>query len=116
MKSLIFLLVLTLCCLCRAQKHNGDNDNLLQAVGSPEENTQINRPRAESEGGEREPGLQSDVWVELMVLKEQVVEQKVLLQHLTTRVTAAESRVEDLQNKNTGRLIKESLYGKNRIS
>lgn len=112
MKSLVFLLVLTLCYLCRAQKHNGDNDNSLQAAGSREENTQINRPRAESEGGERELGLQSDVWVELLVLKEQVVEQKVLLQHLTTRITAAESRVEDLQNKNTGRLIKESLYGK----
>lgn len=90
-----------------------DDDNLLQAVESQEENIQINRPRAESEGGEH---VQSDIWAELMVLKEQVVEQKVLLQHLTTRVTAAESQVEYLQNKNTGRTIKESLYGKNRIS
>lgn len=98
MKSLVFLLVLTLCYLCKAQKDNGDNDNLLQA------------------GGERELEVQSDVWVELMVLKEQMAEQKVLLQHLTTRVTAAESRVEDLQDKNTGRLKEEALYGKNRIS
>lgn len=106
MKSLVFLLVLILCYLCGAQKHNTDNDIVLQAVESWEERAQIPRPRTESEGGEQEPVLQHDmIWAELMNLRDTVVEQKVELRLLTDRVTAAESLVVELQKENTGTLL-----------
>lgn len=105
MKSLVFLLVLTLCYLCGAQKHNTDNDIVLQAVESWEEKAQIPRSRTESEGGEQEPVLRYDIWAELMRLRDMVVEQKVELRLLTDRVTAAESLVVELQKENTGALL-----------
>lgn len=99
------MLVLILCYLCGAQKHNTDNDIVLQAVESWEEKAQIPRPRTESEGGEQEPVLRYDIWAELMRLRDMVLEQKVELRLLTDRVTAAESLVVELQKENTGALL-----------
>ncbi|XP_029291768.1 uncharacterized protein LOC115010981 [Cottoperca gobio] len=84
--SLVYFLVLILCYLCRAEKHRRDNDILLGESG------------AAAEGGEQELVLQSDIWAELKSLRDMVVEQKVELRYLTARVTAAESRVEALEN------------------
>lgn len=93
---LVFLLVLILCYLCGAQKHSSDDDMLLQ------ERAQTQGPGTEAEGGE-EP-VQSDIWAELRNLRDMMVEQKVELRHLTFRVTAAESLVEDMEKENTGTL------------
>ncbi|KAL3064510.1 hypothetical protein OYC64_000718 [Pagothenia borchgrevinki] len=57
--------------------------------------------RTEAEGGENELVLQTDVWAELRALRDMVVEQKVELRHLTSRVTAAESLVDALEKENT---------------
>lgn len=104
--SLVFLLVLIFCYVCKAQKHSSDNIILLQApnVESREEEAQTQRPDTEAEGGEQELVLQSDIWAELRNLRDMVVEQRVELGHLTDRVTAAESLVEALQGENTGTL------------
>lgn len=102
--SMVFSLVLILCHLCRAQKHSSDIDFLLHAVGSWEEKAQTLRSRTEAEGGEQELVLQSDIWVELRNLRDMVVEQRVELKHLTTRVITAEGLVESLQKQNTGTL------------
>lgn len=105
MKSpLVFLLVLILCYLCRAQTPNINNDISVQAVESEEERAQTLRPTTEAEGGQQAQELQSDIWAELRYLRDMVVEQKVELRHLTARVTAAESRVEELMTENTGTL------------
>lgn len=96
MKSpLVFLLVLILCYLCRAQTPNINNDISVQAAESEEERAQTLRPTTEAEGGQQAQELQSDIWAELRYLRDMVVEQKVELRHLTARVTAAESRVEE---------------------
>ncbi|XP_044208506.1 uncharacterized protein LOC122982927 [Thunnus albacares] len=88
-----FLALLVLCCLCTAQKHSSV---LLQApnVDSKEGVAETQEPRTEDE-------VQADIWAELRVLRDLVVEQKVELRHLTARVTAAESQVEALQKENT---------------
>ncbi|KAI9516263.1 hypothetical protein NQZ68_019109 [Dissostichus eleginoides] len=57
--------------------------------------------QTEAEGGENELVLQTDVWAELRALRDMVVEQKVELRHLTSRVTAAESLVDALEKENT---------------
>uniref|UniRef100_A0A3Q3KP20 C1q domain-containing protein n=1 Tax=Monopterus albus TaxID=43700 RepID=A0A3Q3KP20_MONAL len=87
------------CYLCRAQKHSRNNDALLQApyVESEEEMAVTQKPGTETEGGKEELELHSDIWAELRNLRDMVVEQKVELRHLTTRVAAAESQVEALQ-------------------
>lgn len=82
--SLVFLLVLMLCYLCRAQK-------LRKAP------IQI-----DSEGHEQEPVPQKDIWDELRNLRDKVVEQTVELRHLTTRVTTAETLMDELQMEKTG--------------
>ncbi|XP_059189066.1 ciliary rootlet coiled-coil protein 2-like [Centropristis striata] len=84
-----FSLLLMLCYLCRAQKHSGDDDVLLQA------------PNVESGEEEQESVLQADIWAELRSLRDMVLVQQVELRHLTGRVTAAESLVEALQRDNT---------------
>ena len=105
MKSLlVFLLVLILCYLCRAQTPNINDDISVQAVESEEARAQTLRPTTEAEAGQQAQGLQSDIWVELRYLRDMVVEQKVELRHLTARVTAAESLVEELLTENTGTL------------
>ena len=83
-----FLLLLILCCLCRAQKHGS---------GHEEE-----KPGTEADGGDQQVLLQSDIWTKLRNLRDMVVMQKVELRHLTARVTAAESLVEVLEKENTG--------------
>nr|XP_020466289.1 uncharacterized protein LOC109966056 [Monopterus albus] len=96
---LVFFLMLLPCYLCRAQKHSRNNDALLQApyVESEEEMAVTQKPGTETEGGKEELELHSDIWAELRNLRDMVVEQKVELRHLTTRVAAAESQVEALQ-------------------
>lgn len=94
-----FLAVLVLCYLCRAQKHSSGNNVLLQAP-----NVSIARKEWLTH---RSPGpakVQSDIWAELRNLRDMVVEQKVELRHLTTRVKAAEGQVEALQKENKGKL------------
>lgn len=97
--SLVFLLILTLCFLCRAQKLRTDNDITLQTAESWEETAPI---QIDSEGHEQEPVSLKDIWAELRNLRDMVVEQTVELRHLTTRVTAAESLVDELQTEKTG--------------
>lgn len=54
MKSpLVFLLVLILCYLCRAQTPNINNDISVQVVESGEERAQTLRPTTEAEGGQQ---------------------------------------------------------------
>lgn len=79
-----FLLVLLLCNQSQA------NDMLFQP---PDDENTVQTTEEE---------LQSDIWVELRDLRDMVVEQKVELRHLKDRVTAAESMVEALQEKNKG--------------
>ncbi|XP_051281049.1 uncharacterized protein LOC127377325 isoform X1 [Dicentrarchus labrax] len=101
MKTSLVFLVLILCYLCRARKHSSDNDILLQAVEGGEEKAQTQRPGTEAEGGEPELVLQSDIWAELRILRDIVKEQRLEIWHLTNRVTAAESLVDELQKANT---------------
>ncbi|KAL7398459.1 hypothetical protein ABVT39_010375 [Epinephelus coioides] len=101
--SAVLSLVLILCYFCRAQRHSGNSNILLRApdVESGEERAQTQRAGIEAEGGERELVPQTDIWTELRDLRDMVVEQRVELRHLTTRVTAAESLVEALRRENT---------------
>lgn len=104
--SSVLSLVLILCYFCRARRHSGDSNILLRApdVESGEERAQTQRAGIEAEEGERELVPQTDIWTELRDLRDMVVEQRVELRHLTTRVTAAESLVEALRRENTGTL------------
>ncbi|KAE8293656.1 hypothetical protein D5F01_LYC08768 [Larimichthys crocea] len=87
--SMVFLLILIFCYLCRAQEHSHDNDILLQGVEN------------KAEEGVQELERQTDMLAELIALREMVVEQSVELRHLTARVTAAENLVEKLQMENS---------------
>ncbi|KAG8002561.1 Complement C1q-like protein 3 [Nibea albiflora] len=87
--SMVFLLVLIFCYLCRAQGHSRDNDILLQGV------------KNKAEEGEQELERQTDIWTELTTLREMVAEQSVELRYLTDRVTAAENLVVRLQMENS---------------
>ncbi|KAK5863807.1 hypothetical protein PBY51_000807 [Eleginops maclovinus] len=56
--------------------------------------------QTEAEGSENELLIQTDVWAELRILRDMVVEQKVELRHLISRVAAAESLVDALEKEN----------------
>ncbi|KAF7668076.1 hypothetical protein LDENG_00033920 [Lucifuga dentata] len=94
------LVVLMICCLSRAQKLSND-DSLFLPAPNVARQEEIQRPKTEDKEGEHDLTVQSDIWDELRNLRDMVVEQKVELRHLTTRVTAAESLVEALQRENT---------------
>nr|XP_010794924.1 PREDICTED: protein HP-25 homolog 1-like [Notothenia coriiceps] len=70
--------------------------------------------QTEAEGGENELVLQTDVWAELRALRDMVVEQKVELRYLTSRVTAAESLVDALEKENTAQATELAVAQKER--
>ncbi|XP_031609661.2 heavy metal-binding protein HIP-like [Oreochromis aureus] len=88
------LMVLLLCHLCRAQINSSDND-------SSDETDLADTQRPSIEGSEDDLVLQTDIWVELLALRDLVVEQSVELRYLKDRVTVLDSLVEDLQKENT---------------
>lgn len=102
MKHLTFFLVLILFCVCRAKYlDNKDNDRIV-VTGRSEGDVQEPNLRTESEEDDREQELKSDIWAELMDLRDLVVEQGVVLKYLVDRVTVAEKLVKNLEKENAG--------------
>ncbi|KAK2851617.1 hypothetical protein Q5P01_007893, partial [Channa striata] len=87
--------------IIRAQQHSRSNDNWVLDPKVEKENkaeTPKTTTEPETEGGGEE--LQADIWAELRILRDMVVELKVELRHLTARVVAAESLTGTLQEEN----------------
>lgn len=96
-------MLLLLCHLCRAQINSSNND-------SSDETDLAGTQRPSIEGSEDDQVLQTDIWVELLALRDLVVEQSVELRYLKDRVTVLDSLVEALQKENTGTVMRESLH------
>lgn len=100
MKHLTFFLVLILFCVCRAKYP--ENKGRTVVTGRSDEDVQESNLRTQSEGVDRKQELQSDIWAELMDLRDMVVEQGVMLKLLTDRVAAADTMVRSLEKENAG--------------
>lgn len=100
MKHLTSCLLLILFCVCRAKYLENKDNNRHVVTGRSDDDAQ--EPNSQSEEVHRAQELQSDIWAELMHLRDMVVEQAVVLKLLMDRATVAEKLVKNLQKENSG--------------
>lgn len=89
-----FLLLLMLCGLYRAQKQSSNGVEIDDNV--------VETHQQRTEEGKDELTLLSDILTELKNLRDMVLEQRIELERLTTKVTVTEILVEVLQQENAG--------------
>ena len=110
LKTCSALLALLFCCLSGVQVQEDSNNHsssvpvAMGSVGGRLVEDQIERLGTETDMGD--PAAGPDIGTEFATLRDKVTEMKLDLRWMENRVTAAESRGEELQKQNDGKTLK----------